>query len=202
MTTAQTSCLPLVVGVRPTAPVAFEAGHRLGATARQLAAEDVPLGHPIGASRRWEWHRYYNSDVEVNGERMTSVSGGGHWGGGLWISARDLARVGQLLLDRGAWSEYRLLSEEWVESMTEPYPIYEGYGSLVWRNTGRDRWPSAPESSYAAMGFGRNVVWIDPEHDAVAVLRWLSMADGDDRSLRGIDEALVEVSDRSTEIPR
>ena len=32
---------------------------------------------------------------------MESVSGGGHWGGGLFISSRDHARVGQLMLRRG-----------------------------------------------------------------------------------------------------
>ena len=47
---------------------------------------------PIGASRTWEWHGYENSWVTINGVSMQSVSGGGHWGGGMWISARDQAR--------------------------------------------------------------------------------------------------------------
>jgi CubicO group peptidase (beta-lactamase class C family) len=60
---------------------------------------------PIGATRTWEWHGYYNSDVVVAGRSTKSVSGGGHWGGGLWASTRDLARFGQLLASRGRWGE-------------------------------------------------------------------------------------------------
>jgi CubicO group peptidase (beta-lactamase class C family) len=41
---------------------------------------------PIGASPEWEWHGYRNSYVEIDGERMQSGAGGGHWGGGVFIS--------------------------------------------------------------------------------------------------------------------
>lgn len=152
---------------------------------------------PIGASGRWEWHGYYNSSVLVDGERMVSVSGGGHWGGGLWISARDLARVGQLLLDGGTWGDRQLLSQEWIDMMTEPCPINDDYGFLVWLNEG-NQWPSAPQSSYAAFGFGRNIVWIDPEDDTVAVLRWLAPDEGDDWSNldRFFESLLSAIDDR------
>ena len=39
--------------------------------------------------------------------------------------------------------------------------------------------PSAPESSYAARGAGSNVIWIDPEHDLIAVVRWIDKASVD-----------------------
>ena len=35
---------------------------------------------PINASDTWQWHGYRNSWVMVDGIRMQSVSGGGHWG--------------------------------------------------------------------------------------------------------------------------
>ena len=35
---------------------------------------------PIGASDTWEWHGYENSWLEVNGQKIQSVSGGAHWG--------------------------------------------------------------------------------------------------------------------------
>src|ERR1700756_3529442 len=41
---------------------------------------------PIGASADWEWHGYRNSYIEIDGRRVQSVSGGGHWGGGVFTS--------------------------------------------------------------------------------------------------------------------
>jgi hypothetical protein len=44
---------------------------------------------------------------------------------------------------------------------------------MWWLNTGRKLFPSAPASSFFALGARDNVVWIDPEHDIVAVVRWI-----------------------------
>ena len=96
---------------------------------------------PIGASPDWEWHGYRNSWVEIDGRRMQSVSGGSHWGGGVFIHARDQARIGLMLLRRGMWGERRILSEAWIERMLEPCPLYRNYGYLWWLNTGRGLYP-------------------------------------------------------------
>lgn len=157
--------------------------NRLALSLLRLHAKPLPrvLAHevmdPTGASRTWEWHGYHNSTVDVEGRTMESVSGGGHWGGGFWSSTEDLARAGHLLLNRGEWDGNRLLSEEWVEMATTPCEEYENYGFLFWLNTNRTLWPSAPESCFAFLGAGQNVVWVNPEDDLVVVLRWLAMAD-------------------------
>ncbi|MEF8800439.1 MAG: serine hydrolase [Halolamina sp.] len=157
--------------------------NRLALSLLRLHAKPLPrvLAHelmdPIGASRRWEWHGYYNSTVDVAGTTMESVSGGGHWGGGFWSPTTDLARAGHLLLNEGEWEGKRLLSEEWVENATTPCEQYENYGFLLWLNTDNTLWPSAPESAYAFLGHGQNVVWVNPANDLVVVLRWLDLAD-------------------------
>lgn len=46
------------------------------------------------------------------------------------------------------------------------------YGYLWWLNTKRKQWPDAPATSFAAIGFGSNTIWIDPDHDLVVVWRW------------------------------
>ena len=38
---------------------------------------------PIGASTTWRWYGYDNSFVNIDGVMVQSVSGGGHFGGGL-----------------------------------------------------------------------------------------------------------------------
>ena len=37
----------------------------------------------------------------------------------------------------------------------------------------RSEWPGALESSYAAVGAGSNILWIDPYNDLVLVARWI-----------------------------
>ena len=128
---------------------------------------------PIGASRTWEWHGYENSWVTIDGLRMQSVSGGCHWGGGLWIHTQDHARFGLLYLRRGRWGDQQLLSPDWITAATTPGSVNPNYGYLWWLNTGGELWPSAPHTSFAARGAGTNVIWIDPEHDVVAVVRWI-----------------------------
>jgi len=135
---------------------------------------------PIGASRTWEWHGYRNSYVEIDGKRMQSVSGGSHWGGGVFIHARDQARIGLLMLRRGEWNGSRILSREWIECMRVPCALNPQYGYLWWLNTDRSLFPSAPASGYSASGAGGNLTWIDPENDIVAVLRWIDPAARDD----------------------
>jgi CubicO group peptidase (beta-lactamase class C family) len=131
---------------------------------------------PIGASIDWVWQPYRNSWVEIDGQRMPSVPGGSHWGGGLWMSARDHARLGLLVLRRGRWGDREVVPAAWVDEMTRPCPIHPGYGLLWWLNTGRQQLPAAPASCFAARGAGSNVIWIDPEHDLVAVVRWIDKA--------------------------
>lgn len=126
---------------------------------------------PIGASDEWVWHGYRNSTVEVDGQPMLSVSGGAHWGGGLWISALDHARFGYLMLAGGEWDGRRLVSEEWIDESTEPCEVKDEYGYMWWLNTGQQLY-EAPSSSFAAHGAGGNAVFIDREDDLVVVTRW------------------------------
>ena len=134
---------------------------------------------PIGASGGWQWHGYRNSWVEIDGQRMQSVSGGGHWGGGLFIDSYDHARVGLLLLRRGEWAGRRIVSERYLDKALAPCPQNPSYGYMFWLNGPQDRAPSAPKSSFFLSGAGHNVVWIDPEHDLVTVLRWVQKKKAD-----------------------
>ncbi len=130
---------------------------------------------PIDASDTWRWNGYRNSWVTMDGKQAQSVSGGGHWGGGMWISARDQARFGYLSLRRGNWKGRQLLSEKWIDMATTPTPIQPTYGFMNWfLNTDHALMPSAPESNYYHLGAGANKIWVDPEHDMVVVLRWVA----------------------------
>ena len=97
----------------------------------------------------------------------------------MWINTRDEARFGLLFLRKGRWKNRQMLSEKWVKDATTPSKTNPQYGYLWWLNADRKQWPSAPESSFAALGHGANTIWIDPEHDLVIVWRWhAGSADG------------------------
>ncbi len=129
---------------------------------------------PIGASTTWQWMGYSTSWVLMDGQAVQSVSGGGHWGGGLFINAHDMARFGYLTLRRGKWKDRQLLSEDWVKMALTPTPAQPTYGFMNWfLNTDRKFVPSAPASVFVHVGNGTNVIIVDPEHDVVAVVRWI-----------------------------
>jgi CubicO group peptidase (beta-lactamase class C family) len=134
----------------------------------------------IGASNTWQYHAYKNSTATINGQPMESVSGGTRWGGGLWISARDEARFGYLFLRRGKWQDKQIISENWIKAATTPTFVAQNYGYLWWLNTAHKQYPSLPETSFAALGYGSNTIWIDPEHDLVIVWRWHQDKSGDE----------------------
>jgi CubicO group peptidase (beta-lactamase class C family) len=131
---------------------------------------------PIGASQDWRWEGYETSWVEIDGKRVQSVPGGGHWGGGLFIGARDHARFGLLIARGGAWGGKQLLSRQWVEAMLTPSVTLANYGLLWWLNRGPAARANVPETAVFALGAGTNAIWLDPAQDLVAVLRWIDGA--------------------------
>ena len=129
---------------------------------------------PIGASPTWRWMGYHNSWITLDGSPVQVPSGGGHWGGGMFINAYDQARFGLLTLNRGKWNDKQILSEEWVSMALTPTPVKDDYGFMNWfLNTDQKRLPSAPESSFFHLGAGTNMVYVDPENNLVIVARWI-----------------------------
>ncbi|HZP86213.1 MAG TPA: serine hydrolase [Burkholderiales bacterium] len=135
---------------------------------------------PIGASEDWSWAGYDDASIDLDGRRVQSVPGGSHWGGGVSISSVDQARIGQLLLDEGRAGGHQVISPEWIARMREPCPIAPFYGYLIWLNTQRRVFPSAPASSLFAIGAGSSFTWIEPQRKMVVVVRWIdaNYADG------------------------
>lgn len=132
------------------------------------------LMDPIGASPTWRWYGYDNSWIVLDGREVQSVSGGGHWGGGMFINAYDQARFGLLTLRDGRWGEQQLLSREWLRMARTPTPAQPTYGFMnFFLNTDRGLYESAPEQAFAHLGNGTNLIYCDPVNDLVVVARWI-----------------------------
>jgi CubicO group peptidase (beta-lactamase class C family) len=127
---------------------------------------------PIGASSTWRWYGYENSFVNMDGQMMQSVSGGGHHGGGIFINTLDHARFGLLFLRNGKWKNQQLLSEKWITAAIQPSTANKNYGYMWWLNT-EQQWKGISAKVYYAAGFGGNYIIIDKEHELVVVARWM-----------------------------
>lgn len=128
----------------------------------------------ISASSTWRWFGYDDAWTEIDGLQMKSVTGGGHSGAGIFISAEDMARFGMLFLNNGKWKNEQLISENWINKATTPSIPNANYGYMWWLNKkGARHWEGLSENIYYAAGFGGNFIVIDKENDVVVVTRWL-----------------------------
>lgn len=128
---------------------------------------------PIGASNTWRWYGYDESMKIIDGVDVQSVSGGGHFGGGMFISSEDHARFGLLFLRDGLWKGKRLISSEWINKMRIPSDNNSSYGYMWWLNRDQRKWEGLSENIYYGSGFGGNHVIVVPDHDIVIVARWI-----------------------------
>jgi len=144
---------------------------------------DEAIMTPIGASSSWHWEAYDNAWVEIGGRRMKSVTGGGHFGGGMFINAHDMARFGYLFLQHGNWNGRQLISRRWIDLAKSPGPANNAYGFCNWflnnpsktadGTLGPLPFPSAPRSSVTFQGNGVNVIYLDWDNELMMVVRWI-----------------------------
>ncbi len=166
----------------------------LALAATNLLREPLPkvlrehIMDKIGASPTWRWQGYENSWIVLDGKQVQVVSGGGHWGGGMFISARDQARFGLLTLHNGEWKNERLVSEEWNKMAQTPTKAKTDYGFMNWfLNTNKERLPDAPESAFFHLGSGTNMVYVDQENNLVIVARWIKSS-----AMNGVVKRVLE----------
>ncbi|RZL86044.1 MAG: class C beta-lactamase-related serine hydrolase [Variovorax sp.] len=87
---------------------------------------------------------------------------------GLRLRASDLARIGQLLLQRGEWNGSALVSKEWIsESLTPRVDAFDGlkYGYQWYVRQRRDG-----SKAYAAIGLGGQRLIVIPDLELVYVI--------------------------------
>lgn len=117
------------------------------------------LWHPLGATSPASW----NVDMEGGFERTWCC---------LAMTARDLARFGQLVLDDGVWQGVRLLSDGWLAGSFEPgftadrWPDYFSDSAVA--NYGYQWWLLS-DGSPLALGKAGQYLYIDPVNDVVMV---------------------------------
>jgi CubicO group peptidase (beta-lactamase class C family) len=137
-------------------------------------AFDHHFARPLGFT---DWQLYTHSSYEYRADPI---------GGNLrypnytfFLSARDLARFGDLFTNRGVRAGTRLLSEEWITRSTRLIAttganatLFGGYGYLWWIAGPEQDLTAAgiPAGTYSANGLGGNFLTILPELRAVVAV--------------------------------
>ncbi|MNZ45317.1 6-aminohexanoate-dimer hydrolase [compost metagenome] len=103
----------------------------------------------------------------------------------VYMTARDLARIGLLMQRNGRWGEHQLLPRDWVAFSLQPFAGYRAHqdaavpGGHWWLNRAVDGasrpWPDAPEETFAALGHWGQALYVLPDENLV-IVRY-----GDDR---------------------
>lgn len=104
----------------------------------------------------WEWGR------------MASGNPGASWG--LRLRPRDLAKIGQLVLDNGVWRNRQIVSATWIKEMTTPRIIRPefAFGYFWW--FGRRSIAGRNFDVIYGSGWGGQCLYIVPSLDLVVVV--------------------------------
>ncbi|WP_253944845.1 serine hydrolase [Paenibacillus sp. NEAU-GSW1] len=109
--------------------------------------------------------------------KWTSRRGINEGGTGLQLYSRDLAKFGQLFLQKGNWFGRSLLSADWIEQSTKPHhrallnyepPIYGAYGFHWWHSPASH---NGAFDCFFAFGHGGQILLVAPEAELVVVVR-------------------------------
>lgn len=91
---------------------------------------------------------------------------------GLRLRPRDMAKLGRLVLDHGAWKDRQLVPAAWIDASLQPRlnTGFDGtqYGYQWW--TGTVNWKGRPLPWRAAFGNGSQRIFVVPELDLTVVV--------------------------------
>jgi len=95
-------------------------------------------------------------------------------GWGLTLTPYEMAKIGQLFLNKGLWEGKRIISSEWIEESTKEQSKWGvmKYGYLWW---------IIDQNSYAALGDGGNVIYVNSDSGTVVAVTSLFMPKFKDR---------------------
>lgn len=110
---------------------------------------------------------------------------------GLWLTPRDMARIGQVMLDKGRWNGQQVVPQEWVAESVIIQANSRDYG-FYW-------YPLDDEESFKAAGQGGQLIWVHPSKQLVVVMTsdsfarsWILTKGSYDRIFQGIYDALEQ----------
>lgn len=105
---------------------------------------------------------------------QADLNGNPYFGGGMYLTSRDMLKFGELYLNNGKSNGKQVLSSEWVGDSFKNYRVLEntadknGYGYLWWHNTYQSSGKTG--KSIEARGAGGQYIFILPDLETVVVI--------------------------------
>lgn len=105
---------------------------------------------------------------------QTDLNGDPYFGGGMYLTPKDMLKFGELYLNKGKWNSKRIISEKWIESSFKNYRVLEntkdknGYGYLWWHNIYQSNGKSI--ESIEARGAGGQYIFVVPSLKTVVII--------------------------------
>lgn len=143
-------------------------------TGRSLfIAFEHDIARPLGMT---DWDAYQHGSYQYRADLLGGTPRYPNYK--FYLSARDIALLGQLYLNAGVWNGRRLLSPEWIARSTEPLSR-TGYEAGLLGMYGYCWWVAGPSDEvsqiglgacYSAIGFGGNFLTVLPDIDTVVTV--------------------------------
>ncbi|WP_053333876.1 serine hydrolase domain-containing protein [Gemmatimonas phototrophica] len=137
---------------------------------------------PLGITN-WQWKRTPSGTIDTEG--------------GLYLEARDLARIWQLWLQGGRWNGATVVSEQWVRESVTPHiptsaragaPQY-GYKWWLYSNP-----VQKDKLIWAGSGFGGQFPMAFPDQEMVVVFNAWNITGPPSLPLRAVQERLIKAA--------
>jgi len=116
------------------------------------------LFDPLGISH-YRWLIYNDGSINT--------------GGGLLLRPRDMAKIGQMMLNSGKYNDKQIVSEKWITESTQSYvvpesqPLGSGYGYQWW--LGETCVNGQTIKTYFAQGLGGQFIFVVPSMKISAI---------------------------------
>ena len=113
-------------------------------------------------------------------------------GGSIELSVRDMARLGQLWLNKGFWDGKPLIDPQYIKEATGPSANNPNYGYLWWLNSS-GRVAKTPLSMYYAAGAFGQYSFVLPEQNMVIATMGFRLESGPSQDPNAMWDILAEV---------
>ena len=100
--------------------------------------------------------------MRINNFRWEGLKDGLTYGAqGLWLTCRDMAKIGWMLASDGDWEGVNLINPDWIKKSTIRQSEYQNYGYY---------WYPIEDVAFYASGHGGQIIYVYPDKDLAVVL--------------------------------